>query len=183
MRRFFVLTAGVFIFAYPFAIYFGISYFSPRYLALGFGFVFILRFALSIKQRQMLLLSIGGMVISLIGILTNQEIIIKLYPVLINLSLYLLFFYSLFRPRSMIENLARIRTPNLSQAAINYTRKLTKIWCIFFIINGGIALWTAFCTPVKIWAFYNGFLSYIFIGILFVSEFIYRQYARRKNYI
>jgi uncharacterized membrane protein len=183
MKRWLIFTAGLLLFAYPWIVYFGLSYFSLRYLALALGFIFLLRAALSLRQPKIFMLSMSGILISSVSLLTHQEIIIKLYPVLINLLFYLFFYHSLLHPPCIIEKFARMYTPHLSSAAINYTRKITKMWCLFFVINGAIALWTACCTSVKIWMFYNGLLSYILIGILFVSEFIYRQYARRKNYI
>jgi len=87
-----------------------------------------------------------------------------------------IFFYSILYPPTIIERFARIKTPDLPKKAIQYTKKVTMVWCGFFIVNGLVALWTALFASVKIWTFYNGFLSYILMGTLFITEFIYRQY-------
>jgi len=57
---------------------------------------------------------------------------------------------------SMIERLARLREPRLPQAAIAYTRRVTQVWCVFFAINGAIALVTAIWASDQVWALYNG---------------------------
>ena len=97
---------------------------------------------------------------------------------MINLSLLFVFASSLFFPPPIIEKLARLKEPNLPEKAINYTRKLTKIWCFFFIFNGTIALITVFMSD-KVWTIYNGFISYILVALFFGVEFCFR--LRLKN--
>lgn len=186
------LFGGVFILltiSYPIGVYFGLSYFAPRCISLVIMLVFVLRFILisyttkfSI-QNTVFLVALVGIGIGLLGAISNQDLIMKLYPVLINLLMFGVFFHSALYPPTVIERLARLKSPNLPNEAIKYTTKVTLVWCGFFIINGAIALWTAVFATAKSWAFYNGFLAYIFIGVLFVTEFTYRQWAKRKNYL
>ncbi|MDR2631405.1 MAG: AMP-binding protein [Spirochaetaceae bacterium] len=56
-----------------------------------------------------------------------------------------------------------------------YCRKVTRVWCLFFIINGGIAAFTVFFASDTLWSLYNGGISYIFIGILFGGELMVRK--------
>jgi uncharacterized membrane protein/acyl-CoA synthetase (AMP-forming)/AMP-acid ligase II len=93
-----------------------------------------------------------------------------LYPVIINLSLYGFFWYSLRAGPSAIERLARLENPQLPPEGVGYTRVLTQVWCWFFVFNGACAALTAWWGEPKIWAFYNGFLAYILIGSLVFGE-------------
>ena len=189
MKRLTVILITLLIIAYPFAVYFGLNHVSPRYIALSLGFIILLRFVLIAPKQKpttkvsLILITLAGAILCLSGAISNQILIIKLYPVAISLMLLVTFYYSLLHPPTIIERFARIKEANLSAAAINYTQKITIIWCSFFAINGLIALWTALAQNAKIWAIYNGLISYILIGALFVTEFIYRQYAKRKNYL
>jgi uncharacterized membrane protein len=224
MKRLTTILITLLIIAYPFAVYFGLNHLSPRYLALGLGFIILLRFVLIAPNSKtqspaasvgagfsprfamnqfstrakarayktienfatkpsLILVTLLGISLSILGAISNQILLIKLYPVAINLMLLAVFSYSLLHPPTIIEKFARLKTANLSATAIQYTRKVTIIWCGFFIINGLLALWTALYQDAKIWAIYNGLISYILIGVLFSAEFIYRQYAKRKNYL
>ena len=86
---------------------------------------------------------------------------------------------SLWQPQTIIERLARLQEPELPQSGIDYTRKVTKVWCLFFVINGSIALYTCF-QPLEIWTLYNGLLSYVFAGLLFAGEWVVRQRIRQS---
>jgi len=62
-----------------------------------------------------------------------------------------------------------------------YCRKVTIMWCIFFIFNGSIAAFTIFHGSNLLWAVYNAGISYILIGILFLGEFIVRKMVQRST--
>ena len=59
--------------------------------------------------------------------------------------------------------------------AVRYTRRLTIVWCVFFVFNGLVAFWTAVAQPDEIWALYNGFIAYLLIGSLIVGEMVFRK--------
>ena len=82
---------------------------------------------------------------------------------------------------SVIERIARIREPALSPAAIIYTRHVTMVWSVFFVLNGAVALYTAVATPLKTWALYNGFIAYLLIGALFLAELAVRSLLRTRR--
>jgi uncharacterized membrane protein len=109
------------------------------------------------------------------------SIIPLLYPVVINLIVAGSFGMSLLYPPSLIERIARRMKHNLDERGIAYTRQVTKIWFIFCLMNAGASLLTAIHGDVKIWALYNGFISYILMGSLFIVEYSVRQYRRRHN--
>jgi len=79
---------------------------------------------------------------------TNSELLLRLYPAAISLGMLLLFGLSLLHPPSMIEHFARLREPYLDSADIRYTRRVTQIWCLFFIANGAPGSFSALAGAV-----------------------------------
>ena len=112
---------------------------------------------------------------------SSAALVLKLYPVAVNLALLSSFAFSLLHPPSAIERLARLREPELSPAAIRYTRKVTQVWCGFFVLNAGIALATALWMSNEAWALYNGLIAYIAMGCLFCIEWLIRQKVKRRE--
>lgn len=101
------------------------------------------------------------------------------YPVLVNVLLLLLFAYSLFSPPTVVERLARITEPQLDATGVAYTRRVTQVWCGFFIVNGAIALATCLSGDIALWTLYNGGISYLLMGALMGIEWIVRKRIRR----
>jgi uncharacterized membrane protein len=186
MRKLLLILIILLIAAYPFIVYFGLHYFCPRYLALIIVLIFLMRFTLSrykttsLSNFATIAITFAGIVLCVTAMISNNMLTIRLYPFFINLTFFAVFTYSLIHPPTIIEKLARLTDPHLTQSAIRYTKNVTVIWAAFFTINGAIALWTALFSPLKIWTFYNGFLSYILIGSLFSGEFIVRCIVKNK---
>jgi uncharacterized membrane protein len=108
---------------------------------------------------------------------------LKCYPVLINVFMLILFGYSLIAPPTAIERIARLKEPNLPPIAVTYTRRVTQIWCGFFVINACISLSTALWASPAIWSLYNGLISYLLMGLLFGSEYLFRQHFKRRQHV
>lgn len=105
---------------------------------------------------------------------TDSERLLHVYPSLVNLGLLIAFGATLVRGPSMIEKFARIGTPDLSDAAVRHTRRVTQIWCAFFAGNGLFSLYTALYWRREAWSLYNGAISYGLIGALLVGEIVWR---------
>ncbi|MBS9783187.1 MAG: hypothetical protein KGV46_01385 [Pasteurella sp.] len=103
------------------------------------------------------------------------------YPILISGLMLAIFGGSLFSKQSIIERFARLKTPELPDIAISYTRKVTQVWCIFFVINIFITLFFIWQKNEEYWAIYTGIISYILMGILMIGEWLVRQKVMRKN--
>ena len=101
------------------------------------------------------------------------------YPVGMNLLMLILFAGSLLGEQSLIEKLARLQEPNLPPHAVAYTRKVTQIWCGFFIINGSIAAFLVLIEAWRAWAIYTGIIAYVLMGLLFAGEYGYRQWVKK----
>lgn len=109
----------------------------------------------------------------------NTPTIMYWYPVLINLLMLSIFTYSLYQPQSLIEKIARLQNPKLPSHAIIYTRHVTQIWCLFFIINACISALLVVLNWYQAWAIYTGIIAYILMGILLGAEWLYRQRAMK----
>jgi uncharacterized membrane protein len=110
---------------------------------------------------------------------TNSETLLLLYPASISASMLILFGATLLRPPSMVERFARLEQPELSPGRVRYTRRVTEIWCLFFVVNGAIAAYTAAFASREIWALYNGLIAYLLMGTLFAGERLFRRHAMR----
>lgn len=108
---------------------------------------------------------------------------LQFYPVLINLILLVVFGISLIRPPTMVERLARLREPNLPPAAIIYTRRVTQVWCGFFIVNASISFAIQLWASPATWSLYNGVISYLLIGLLFGGEYLVRLRYKRRHHV
>lgn len=166
---------------YPLAILFGLRVTEPRYVAAVLIGVLILRrwrnaaaFLSGMRIVDRLILA-GLAALAATVVLTNSELLLRLYPAAVNVGMLVLFGLSLIRPPSMVERFARLAEPDLPEAAIVYTRRVTVVWCAFFVGNGGAAAYTALLASRETWAWYNGFLAYLLMGVLFAGEWAFRH--------
>lgn len=202
-----LLLAGVFL-LYPALVYFGLQHYGPRLIAGVLLVLLVIRFFLGSKLKQnpepvknqslthstpgsekfnpkeinhtTWITAIGAVVLA-IALFSGSVISLKFYPVIISFSLLLLFVFSLYYPPTVIEKIARLQEPDLPEEGVQYTRNITKIWCLFFLINGAIATYTT-CLSNEIWALYNGLISYLLMGMLFAGEFTYRHLVLKRNH-
>lgn len=121
----------------------------------------------------------------------NSKIFLKLYSVAISATLLCVFGSSLFFKPNIIFRFAclsdkTIKGSSFENQVNGYCRKVTIVWCAFFIINGSISAFSSlhdFGSDVlndKIWSVYNGGISYILMGLLFTVEFIVRKMVDKK---
>ncbi len=177
-----VLTALITL-LYPLAIWFGHGQIEPRWLA-GILLLAAATRLPSLKLSAAARWSVAGALV-LVGcaIWSNLLLPLKLYPVLVNAALLAAFGYSLAAPPSMIERMARLREPDLPLAAVAYTRRVTQVWCGFFVVNGAIALGTALWASDAVWSLYTGVIAYVLMGILFGGEWLLRQRFKRLHHV
>ena len=165
--------------AYPLLVFFLLGRFEPRWLSLLLFALALLR-AIGTKERHWRWIAAVTGGLAGWALLSNGALPLKLYPVLVNAGLLLLFGLSLKFGMPLIERLARLREPELPPEAVAYTRRVTQVWCVFFVVNGGIALATALWASERIWALYNGLIAYGLIGALFVGEWLVRQRVKAR---
>lgn len=113
--------------------------------------------------------------------LGQAEFGVRAWPVAVNAVLLAVFATSLRHPPCVVEHLARRQEPDLSAAGIRYTRRVTGVWCGFFLVNGGLALWTALAADLALWTLYNGAIAYALGATLFAAEWCIRQRVRNRH--
>ena len=110
----------------------------------------------------------------------TQWLFVKFYPVVVNFSLFMMFFVTSFHKETVIQRFAKIIEPDIKPKALEYTRKLTYIWAGITFLNFLISLATVYMSE-KVWALYNGCISYILIGLIFAIEYVVRINFKRKH--
>ena len=171
--------------SYPFAVYFGLQVLEPRTLGLLLMVVILLRqvrmagrFMAGMSRAEWLVfIALCGLAASIM--LSNEAGLLLLYPVAISLSMLFVFARTLRHPPSMIERIARLSEPDLPEEAVDYTRKVTWVWCGFFLFNS-VASAISISAPREYWMLYNGFISYVLMGLLFGGEWLVRQRTRAR---
>lgn len=100
-----------------------------------------------------------------------------------NIFMLMIFGYSLMNPPSIIERIARRQEPDLPPAGMAYTRRVTQVWCVFFLVNACISLVTVLWASPTIWSLYNGIIAYILMGLLFGGEYLVRLRFKRRHHV
>ena len=167
---------------YPLVLWLGNGQVEPRLLA-GLLLLAALTRVPALRGSRFAWLWLGGaLLLAALTLWGNAMLPLKLYPVLVNAAMLGLFGASLLTPQSLVERLARLREPEFPVAAIAYTRRVTQVWCGFFIFNGMAALGTALWASQAIWSLYNGVIAYLLMGLLFGGEYLVRVRFKRRQH-
>jgi len=176
------MTRALFGLLYPVTVYFALQWFEPRQIAVVLAIFLLLRWK---HQAVQLLSGLSGvsrgiliilLLLCLAVLVANNEILLRLYPAVVNFGLLTIFGMTLWQSHSMVERFARIRHKHLPAEGVRYTRYVTYAWCLFFALNGLAASWTAVASSRETWALYNGFIAYLLMGTLFIGEWLIRRY-------
>ncbi|MFM9799572.1 hypothetical protein ACKKBJ_10915 [Aeromonas dhakensis] len=187
MMRWLSWLAGGALLLYPLAVYWGLTHAGQTPLLLGLLLIFSLRLLPGLLKGRVRfgplpewlwlgrLLACIGLGLTLLSALFSARHWLLYYPLAVSLCLLCLFGWSLTRPMSLVERLARLQDPALPAAAIGYTRRVTQVWCGFFVINGALAAFTIWHGDLALWSLYNGFVSYLLMGGLMGAEYLVRR--------
>lgn len=141
-----------------------------------------------------LLSSVLFLAAGLFCFITGKEFFIKLYSVVINATLLLVFGSTLFLKPNIIFRFATLADKSIAGSSYEnqvklYCRNVTIVWCCFFILNGTASALTTFAEQLfglsaenarRVWALYNGGISYALMGTLFLVEYIIRKVVDAK---
>ncbi len=152
------------------------------------GLVYLLSATGKGKFKENLRLFISAALLLTAGLVcffTGSTLFIKLYPVLISGIFLFTFSYTLFNPPNICFRMACLQNRGLPESISgkrveDYCRKVTLVWCVFFVLNGLTALATVFLKNELLWSVYNGGIAYVLMGILFTVEFIIRKVVNKK---
>ena len=180
------LLTGILLLAWPFIIWFGLAHNSLQGLLPLMALMLFLRFRQTRRRAGALsvvtqIVAVAGMTLCIASYLLKTHQLLLFYPVVVNSVMLAVFGGSLWSTMPIIERLARLREPDLPERAVRYTRRVTQIWCAFFIINGGIALFTALYGDLSMWTAWNGMISYLLMGTLMAGEWLVRQRVIKRD--
>ncbi len=163
--------------SYPFLMWFFLDHFQPRYLALILAALFLLRL-LRRDQGVPLPLALACALFLAVAALINETSWLLAYPVFVSLLFFAVFSISLIFPPTIVERLARFDDPDLPPKGVAYTRKVTQVWSVFFLVNAAISLATVWYGDQWLWSLYNGLIFYVLMGLLMAGEMIVRRKVR-----
>jgi len=171
---------------YPVLIYYALGVASPRVVALCALALLAARLAL-VAPAQLVtvarlarLPAIAFAGATLASALWNDAASLLLTPALVSFALLLAFGLSFCQSETVIETFARAQAGSLDPETRAYCRKVTALWCIFFLANGTVASLFAVAGSREAWALYTGCIAYVLLGLLFATEFVYRQWRFRR---
>ena len=107
--------------------------------------------------------------------LLKANVWFRLYPAVIVAFVFGAFAVSLFRT-PLCEVFARKWGKALDECGVRYCRKATIVWTVFLALHLAVTIATVFLDETA-WAFYNGFLAYVLLGLMFGGEYLVRRRA------
>lgn len=180
------IMTGLLLLAWPFLIWFGLAHNSLPWLLPLMALLLFLRFRQTRRQSGPLsvvtqIVAVAGMTLCIASYLLKTHQLLLFYPVVVSGVMLAVFGGSLWSSMPVVERLARLRDPVLPERVVRYTRRVTQIWCAFFIGNGGIALVTALYGDMSLWTAWNGMISYLLMGMLMAGEWLVRQRVIKRD--
>ncbi|QBL10698.1 DNA gyrase subunit B [Rheinheimera sp. D18] len=164
---------------YPVYVWWAINHWHPATALLPIASIALLKSFTGdagLASRGFFLLTCLGLVLAML--LGQSEHAMLYYPVWMNAGMLSLFGYSLRYPPTVVERIAKLMDGELDEKAIAYTRKVTQVWCVFFLLNGSIAFVTAVLGNWDLWLLYNGLIAYVLMGLLMFIEWQVRRVVK-----
>ncbi|EGJ1940021.1 DNA gyrase subunit B [Escherichia coli] len=181
------LLTGLLLLVWPFLIWLGLVHNSLHWLLPLMALLLLLRLRQPRRQTGPLqvvtkIVAVVGIVLCVSSFLLKAYQLLLFYPVVVNAVMLAVFGGSLRSTMPIVERLARLQEPDLPEKAVRYTRRVTQVWCLFFIFNGSIALFTTLYGNMPLWTAWNGIIAYLLIGFLTAGEWlIRRKMIKRKT--
>ena len=118
------------------------------------------------------------------GIFWKSDSLLNLFylpPVLINCFLLTLFGATLLPGATpLITQFSEILKGDLDQKALNYTRRVTQAWVVFFFFMTVETLLLAVYAPPYVWSLFTNFINYLLLALFFLLEFYLRKHLFRE---
>jgi uncharacterized membrane protein len=164
-----------------------------RYLSIG---IIIFAIAYSVingrnyRGKHTAALFISPVILCAIGAVSlilddYSPIVIRLYPALADFAYLTIMATSFLIPPPLAYYFIDIFDKSMKtiipkEIFDRYCFKASLIWCVFFILDGIVALITVFHGSDIIWGIYNGGITYIIMGLIFIGEFIILKKKKKK---
>lgn len=177
------IFSGIIFLLYPYLVYRGVQdgvvWFAPAVIA---GLYFYL--AIKAKQTRKRVQKLAIVLVLLLGAAFYQDLMAKLVPIIIQLTLMSFFGKTLLKDKgpSLVERFAQLEFPDIPMplVLVKYCRYLTIMWTSFFAFNVLACVLLALFAPVEWWAIYTGVLILLFTAVLMIVEYIWRHFYLRR---
>ncbi len=175
-----IISVMVFL-LYPYLVYRGVQegvvWFAPAVIASVYFYQ-----AVNARTRKTRIHKLAIVLMLFVGAIYYQDIMAKLIPIIIQLSLMLFFGKTLLPNKgpSLVERFASLEFPVMPPVLMRYCRQLTIMWTGFFAFNVLACLYLALFAPVQWWAIYTGVMIFVLTALLMVAEYIWRFFMFRR---
>lgn len=173
-----VASTVVVLCAYPIVAHYAAISSRPEMAIAAWLAIALLLFwpALSRTPHRLALAGVALLPVALITSVGWGMWLIYAPPILINLTLAMIFGRSLTHSHTpIITFFALLERGELSPELNRYTRTLTAIWTALFLAMAGASLGLAVFADPGTWSLFTNGLSYLLVAVLFLGEFIYRR--------
>jgi uncharacterized membrane protein len=134
--------------------------------------------ASALLWRGPLLMAVPALLIVLLVVPDKAA---KAYPVAMSLAAAAVFGGTLIAPPSLIEQIARLQEPDLSEEGQAYCRKVTLVWTVWLVLNALIAGLLGWTGQDSAWAIWTGIVAYAVMALLFLGEIAIRRRIRQRS--
>ncbi len=108
--------------------------------------------------------------------------IVQAHPIIM-FSLMLLLFGSSLAPNEtpLINRFAILIRGEVSDEVLDYGRKATIAWSLFFAIMLGTSIYLSLYASLEAWSWFANVVSYLLTGAMFVCEFAVRRHCLKDH--
>ncbi|HHJ40386.1 MAG: hypothetical protein AXA67_05975 [Methylothermaceae bacteria B42] len=132
--------------------------------------------ALRVRSRAERWLWAGLSVALVIGVLWLGPVVTKTVPGVTFLLLAWVFGRTLRSLPPLIERMVRLQFKDIPPHLLAYTRRLTQIWTVFFVLLALLSFALTWLASEQVWTWFHGIGIYLLIGLLMLGEYLYRRW-------
>ncbi len=171
-------------FSYPVLTHIAISQNQFKFALLNLGVIAGLSVLSVSKQKEKksdfsfnLALWIALLVFAVLIIFVDTARFALYLPPILILSFFIINFAKSLLPgqEALLTKLARVVFKDDGPEAAIYTRKVTLLWTCFLSVLLIQTIALSFFAPIEVWSLFTNVLNYLFMALLFILEYIYRQ--------
>jgi uncharacterized membrane protein len=169
---------------YPIMVFLTLVVFKwpVRYLSIGiivFGIAYCLVNSKHYEGKHSLGLFISPAILLIVGVVSlclgENPIAIKLYPVMTDTAFLTIMLTSIFFPPPFVFHIINIFDKSIKdkvpeETYMQFCKKATAVWCVFFTIDAAIVAGIVFFAPDRFWYIYAGCVTYVIIGLIVLCE-------------
>jgi uncharacterized membrane protein len=178
------LAQAALVISYPICCHFAVTLNEPQLqllavLLLGLGLTFKGLWQSS-RISWLIMVSVSAMLL-IVFLLGQTRLILYFPPILLPLLLWSMFHRTLREKQvPLVTQIGTAVHGELPPELQAYTRQVTAVWSYLFAAIATFSTLLPLIASEAVWSLFTNFLSWAFIGILFIGEFIYRQYHFRS---